>query len=824
MPPVFRARHLLSLCLLLAAAPQSLWAQESPPSALLQSPGAASHHPALVMNSGAHSLAINPAMLALLPGAEAAYLFHHSDHFASGHSLQIATPLFSTVAVGGELHFPTALGHTPQHRAYRLGAAMALGSQSQVGIRYDALASEEDRHLDRFSTWTLALNHAWLPELHSALVIQGIDTPRYAGDWLAPTLQAALGFAMRNGTLRFSTTYTHQLDQRLPRAVGAELWAMPIDGYAHFLSTQITRQGARLGTGATLDFGPFFLNAAAFATAHDQLAWDGLALGVGWRSQPQHSLLRPAQRWVRLRLPGQLDERQPRTPWGPSALSLAHLLMHLDRVAEDPSIDGLLIHVPELRLSYSQVVELRQALARIGQRGKPVVAYLEGSSTRAYYLASVADRLYINPAQGLYVTGLSMSLTFYHDLLTELGVVPQFVKIDRYKTAPDAYLRAEPSPEHLHQLNAYLDGLFERLLSDIAISRALTPAEVSARVDAMPLAPTRAMESQLIDAVIYPDEIASTLAHDFGVTPALLDLDTLPDLRSPLASAHRVAIIFIDGLITGGQSTDVPLLGTLTTGADTISALLEETCARPDVAAIILRIDSPGGSAVASDLIYRAVSRCGEFKPIIASMGGVAASGGYYVAAAAQRIFATPVTITGSIGIFAGKFDLSPLLARLGVHTFLIGRGKVADLFSPFSAWDEDRLERMQAHIAFLYDLFVEQVAQGRHMSSDQVRALGEGRIWSGSAAVAKGLVDSEGGLLDAVAYLRRSQGMDGPITWLLLPPRGPWSAFQLELPSLTTLSGGSAAALIGVIAQGLAALHLDAAPLALLPYRVDLH
>jgi protease-4 len=427
------------------------------------------------------------------------------------------------------------------------------------------------------------------------------------------------------------------------------------------------------------------------------------------------------------------------------------LLQRLEALANDAAVPAVAVRVGDLPLGPGRIEELRAALVRIGAK-KPVLAYVTGGRTKEYWLATAATGIAIAPGAMLDVTGVSSTRYYLRDALGRAGIAFEVVAMGAYKSAPEPLVRDAPSAPAQENLESLLDEGFARFVADVSAARRLPPEKVRALVDQGLFGAREAKEAGLVDAVIWPDEAASWLKTAGGTGLALGG----PYRPEPIRSARRwgrppvIEIVRVDGTIIPGRSRGGILAGAV--GAETVVAQLRAAAADPEVKAIVLRVESPGGDGFASDLIWRAVQQARAKKPVVASMGDLAASGGYLAAAAAETIVAEPATLTGSIGVFVVKPELSGLLAKLGVTRFASARGELAQLESLGKPWTEKERKAVERQIEAFYATFVDRVAEGRRLPKDKVEAVAGGRVWTGRQAMERGLVDRLGSLDDAIA------------------------------------------------------------------------
>ncbi len=434
---------------------------------------------------------------------------------------------------------------------------------------------------------------------------------------------------------------------------------------------------------------------------------------------------------------------------------------------DDPRVRGLVVKVGGAALPWATMQELRAGLQAFAATGKPTLAWAEslgeGNGTVDYVLATAAGEVWLQPSGELGLLGIAAETTFLRGALDKLGVEPQLDKRYEYKSAADRLMNTEFTAEHREAIDAVVGSTWDVALATIAESRGLAVDRVRELADSAPHGADAALAAGLVDRLGYRDEVYADARRRVGDDVDLLFADRWSPRRRATGALRRrqgvVALVEGHGAIVTGRSGGDPR-GTRM-GSDTVCAALRAAREDEHVRAVVFRVDSPGGSAVASDTIWREVVLTREAgKPVIVSMGALAGSGGYYVACPADLILAQPATITGSIGVLGGKLVVSDLLDRVGLTTGTVRRGGAASMFSPrerFSAAEQQRLAQMLDRV---YADFVDKVAQGRRMSTDAVDAVARGRIWSGTDALRHGLVDELGGLRDAARIARARGGL----------------------------------------------------------------
>lgn len=419
-------------------------------------------------------------------------------------------------------------------------------------------------------------------------------------------------------------------------------------------------------------------------------------------------------------------------------------------------------------LGWASLQELRAALVRVRNAGGHVFAYLEGTSLKDYYLASAAEQVYIHPAGELSTFGLAGTTLYFKAALDKLGVAVEALRVDEYKSAHEPFTRTGPSEADRKQREEIVGDTFDQIVRDIAQARGLTIAQVRGLVDEAPHGPEQALAAKLVDKVVHRDEVIESISSNLGARVRFASFSDTDHEQPTWSSAPYIAVVVVEGTIIDGESRTIPFLGIQFAGGDTLVAQLRGLRSDPMCKGIVLRVNSPGGSALASDVIWREVARTQEAfektprksPPIVVSMGDVAASGGYYIATGARQVFASATTLTGSIGVVSLHFDVSGLLARLGISTATFQRGKNADIASIYKPFTDDQRARMDASIRRVYDLFRRRVADGRKLTIEQVDELGRGHVYSGVDAKQLKLVDELGGLHEALRAVKARAGV----------------------------------------------------------------
>ena len=491
---------------------------------------------------------------------------------------------------------------------------------------------------------------------------------------------------------------------------------------------------------------------------------------------------------------------------------------------------GVLLKLDAVELSMAQLEELRGLVKKARREGKVVAAWLGGSTSNgSYLLASACDKVYLHPAAGLDLVGISAEVQYFKGAMDLVGVGAQYAQRSEYKSGPEPFTRTGASPAAAEEMGVLVDDLYAVLITGIAEGRGRSPEETKALVDGGPYSAREALANGLVDGLYYPDELGEDLDGVFPEDYHLVSEYGREVDESGWKPQRAVAVVVVDGTIADGRSSPGGLLSGPATGSESVVESLDEAAESSAIKAVVLRVDSPGGSAFASDDIWRAVERVKQTgKPVVVSMGGYAASGGYYVAAGADSIWAEPSTITGSIGVYGGKYNGEGLFGKLGINTEITARGRNASMFSLSRPMDDIEYAALDRLIGETYDQFKERVAAGRGLEPAEVEAAARGRVWSGTRAKEQRLVDNHGGFFEALDDARLRAGMDpkAPYTLVLMDPWSGPTSLPGRVAHMGRLLKAAAAPEIAVPAEvsrfwQLSALR-DTRVFALMPYQLS--
>ncbi len=454
-------------------------------------------------------------------------------------------------------------------------------------------------------------------------------------------------------------------------------------------------------------------------------------------------------------VPYQLEEAEPASSgysmdWlRPERPTLWHVVSALRHAAKDDHIDALVLHIDDVDWGWAKIADVRDAISAFRAAGKPVYASLTGGGEREYLLASAADYIGAPPLSVLQLDGLTASALFMRGTLDKLDITPNFTHSGTYKSGVEGLTRSDMSEPAREALQSLLDDIYATLIDSLAAARGMAADSVAGLLDDGPYEVEAAWSVGLIDSVLYRSDLDS-LATGGGDERSTLRLTRYMERMRQVPRRSRVALVMASGVIAEGRSREAPGDRSVL-GSETLVKALRQARDRGPVKAIVLRIDSPGGSAPASDEIWREVERCRDKKPVVASMSDYAASGGYYIAVGADSIVAQPGTITGSIGVYGGKLNVLGLYRKLGLNVQTLSRGQHAEMLSPFRDFTEVEARRFQESMDVVYRTFVGRVSDGRGLDADEVERYAQGRVWSGVAAAERALVDDLGGLQQAI-------------------------------------------------------------------------
>lgn len=806
---------------------------------------------------GAESVFNHAAGLGFLEGFEFAggYTANLSgDGPGSGFSGVLGIPLgvlnlgfgLSRLSDGPELDT-----HTTR---FDVGFAFGAGNVASLGFNWHGLYSDTFDQIDDYSTWSVSTTLRPFRAMSLALALDRFDQPKLGASSLHPVVRISLG--IRPGTERVTIggEFQRVTSDGGGLKAGGSLRAMivpglAIGGYGRFVSPgegqldagrpEVVEWGAYLSLAEGR--GAYSLDVSVDGrapTGGDQGSGTNLSVWVKTTSYRRPSLTSPTNLVVEVPIAGPIPERPEGGLFSAGPTPFAYYLAALDVIAGDPDVSGVLVKM-QAPPGWGQAWELRQALTRLKDRGKKVVFYVPtGLDMRGLYMASIADHLMMHPAGAAILPGLAITRTYLAGMLDKLGIKAEIVRLEEFKSAPERLTEEGPSDPSVQQTAEMLETYKRIWLESVAEGLGKEEADLEVIIGETPQVMTQAKDAGIVDELVYDDAVDDTLKRLFGGdVRRVRGYRPAPQSWRRWGGQRRIVIIPVVGNIVDGKSGSlpIPIIGGASSGDETLVPALNAAAASGDVVGIVLRVSSPGGSVMASEKIRRAVEQAARKKPLVISFGDVAASGGYYVSTVGERILATPLTVTGSIGIFNGKADLSGLYEKLGLTTHTQKTHERADAMSFARAWTDEERERAQAAIKAYYDVFVGYVATSRKMDKDKAYGVAKGRVWMGDKALENGLVDAHLGLWDAIGEIRAEAGVGSePLTLDYLPKPGlfasltRWFASAVGLIDNSELLIAEDALMKGLAApviralRTLAGLQLTGEPMARMPFDVE--
>jgi len=514
----------------------------------------------------------------------------------------------------------------------------------------------------------------------------------------------------------------------------------------------------------------------------------------------------PIKKYVEFTLGGTYTDTKTVSTFGTSSTkTLRGLFKKLDLLKDDDEIAGILFKIENVSVGWATLQEIRNKLHEFRETQKETIGYLESGGNAEYLLAAAMDRVVLIPTGSLNLTGLRAEVLFYKGLLEKLDIQADMLAMGKYKSGVEPYMRDGMSDAFRESMTALLDDLYAQLLAHIAESReGITAEGVADLINSGPFTAEEAQAQKLVDALQYYDELLDTLktaspdedvqivkpdyerkrkVPDMNSFAGLMQLLSMlnPPQRARSTAENQIALIYANGPILPNIESFFASMPVIT--PETLKEAFEKARTDDSVRAVVLRIDSPGGSALASDLIWREVMLTQREKPVVVSMGDIAASGGYYIAMAAGTIVAHPSTLTGSIGVFGGKLNMKGFYNKIGLTKEIIAHGQNATLYSDYGGFTPTERERVEKMMKTVYKDFVSKAAEGRSKSYDDINEIAQGRVWTGKQAKALGLVDELGGLDTALSIAKEQAGFtdDDDVNLIVLPKQKPFLEELLE-------------------------------------------
>ncbi len=772
-PRCLRFVLLSAAALLCVCSAPSAQAQEPVPLARAERVPEPGRNVASSDNSSA--LVVNPANLAFMPGAEFRWLWVRTGQGASsparGHSFALAGALPFGIATGIRMDFvrPPSASPAPYDSPFTwLTWGLSFGGKAGALGLSVAHIYARDRQVDGPTSLTIGTTLRPGSVISIGAVAHDVNAPR---TMFGAQLDRSYSFAgavrpLGNESFELGVEgrYYSDADKWVPRGtLGIQVPHVgTLRGDVAFIEPAGATKVQYVATAALdIAFPHMTLTGGGmFGSALGGSDGAGFISGIALTSWRERGVPAPA-RAVRVRIEDT-----------PGTRKHIHLLAKLWAMSADPEVDAVVLHLKtEPASSFAHANELADAIDLLKAHGKRVICHMESEGGRALYVCAHADRIVLNPAGGIRFSGLRSQYTYLAGLLTKLGVRAEFVRIGAYKSAPEQFTRETSTPPAREEHEQNLREIEAELIADIARSRHMGPEALRAAVAQGPFTAPEALRAHLVDGYAFDDELRTVASEVLGRSVVLDDdWESFPDRT--FGDRASIALVYLDGDMIDGNSRRIPLLDMRLAGSYTIARALRTAREDPAIRAVVFRIESPGGSSMAADVIWREAELTAKVKPLIVSMGTVAASGGYYASVASRLVYATPFTTTGSIGIFYGKADIEQLLHKIGVNVETLRTAPRADAESIFRPFTDDERIALGGKVKQFYDVFVDRVSRGRHMSPAQVDAVARGRVWMGRAALAHGLIDRLGGIRQALDEARRLTQLpeDAPLVELPVP------------------------------------------------------
>ncbi|MFH1130015.1 MAG: signal peptide peptidase SppA [Pseudomonadota bacterium] len=767
--------------------------------------------PAITGNEDASETEVNPGALGMLNSWS--LFLHHSELSrggrvqGAGDAILFASPFpwFKPLVFGLGFQWlrpPLAIGYENSVKL-SFATGLRLSSSVSLGLGIHSFVCDHDQALSGLTTLDVGLLLRPFEWLATGLAIRNLTTPVYDGLPLQRIYDLEL-------TLR--PLLTRRLEMGLGLRIGERrgdtdphfrLITEPLSGFRFFGQLEILRRDfyrtdpLRANDPAMTDvratFGvEFNLEQVSLAVstvlgrkmplasndhplANDSAAgvFQGAGVTLKIRGENFSPLTTFRKRMVSISLKEKISQHR-----------MINIIGWFRKIEQRDDVSGVLIKIDGFNAGWAQTQELRSWLQRLRRAGKKSYAYVTSPSAQEYYLAAAADQILLDPAGGIAMKGMASRNLYFQGLFEKVGVNSQFIRIGDFKSAPEVFTRKGPSPAAQKVSESLLSDLYSQLIGDLALDRKIPVSAMQETVEQGPFIPPIALSKGLVDELVEPGDLEDKISE--------LSNSKLSDPRILVRSPSRwpvgptIAVIIVEGEIVRGESYVVPLLKQHMVGDETIVSALTTARLDSNVKAVVLRINSPGGSAIAADRIWREVRRTNKTKPIVVSFADVAASGGYFAGCAGKRIFAKPATITGSIGIYTGKFDLSGLMSKLGLTSYTFKKGKRADMQAYDRPYTDEELKFILSRLQYYYRQFLRAVGDGRKMTMDEVHRLAQGRVWTGYQARVRNLVDAYGGLTDAIEYAKTLTGLSKrPVGLVVLPKeKRRWLSKAIKLVS----------------------------------------
>lgn len=641
-----------------------------------------------------------------------------------------------------------------EYKEWIWAGGFELTSGVQLGLAYRYFSDGPDFYNNRHF-WNLGIAGGYGPKWRYGVVFSNLNQGRVNGERTETEMRYSLAFKP------YGPNFTIAADMALSTGMSVS------DADLTYHASYTPIRGLYLYGGLDSDQN-FMLGFRTnlieyFVGARSRFSEGGDGRGttayVGVTDHRQPSITRQPQRRLSLAISGRPSENPVRPVFGRQPEAYATVLTTIYRAAKDPSISSMVLDLKRLRLGLAQAQELRSAIGFFREHGKRVTCYMQGANNISYFVAAGCDEILIPPVSRVNLVGLRAELSFYAGTLDKIGVEMELLRIGKYKSATEAYMRESSSEEYRVEINHLLDETYDQFVSAIAEGRKISSDSVMALIDQGPFTSEAALAAGLVDGLVYRDRLVGDYLKGLPQISFKRYLsDTL--MNDSWQKRPKIAVVVAEGDVVD-QLSGLPFGSDDKVTPGAMSRAFAAAVSDPEVKGIVLRVNSPGGEALAGEAIHRAAERAAEKKPLVVSMGNVSASAAFYFSTPAERLFASPGTVTGSIGIFGGKADLSGLYEKVALHKELYTRGRYAGMMTFSRAFTEEERAKYFSQLRAMYDHFVDLVADNRNLPVDSIEALSQGRVWSGRDARRVGLIDELGGLKEALDYAASELGLD---------------------------------------------------------------
>lgn len=697
-------------------------------------------------------LKFNPAGLGLSHEFQGYFLHTHSDsNFKGDYALFLSARGlgFSAEWLGNEIK--------PKYRKYTLGSGFKILNGFYLGSSYSWFGSKNKDYND-LSSWNAGFLMRPISFISLGGVVNDLNRPFFRGE--KTNISFDLGLALRPIGDRVTLSVDGIMDEKdkaEDTKTRYQVAIEPLDGL--ILSGDMDDDG-NYGVNFRVNFP--FSGFGSYNTVNKDQEYQKGVVYWNFSDEMYRTLFQRKDNFLEFKLSGKIEEEKNAGIFSKKRATLLDIVQDIERAKKDKRVKGLLVKLDLLNAGMGKIQELREAFLDFRQNGKVVIFFMEGGSNKEYYLASSGNKIVMLPTGYLDLTGISAEVTFIKKTLEKLGIEADFEHIGDYKSASDLLTRDSMSEAHREMMNWLLDDLYKQMTEDIAEQRGISQEELKTKIDQGPYSAKEAKEKGLVDDLAFYDQIDDIIKDLTGGKPCKRSFRQYAEEKNHRYSwgiPPKIAVIFATGLIISGESGNNIFLGKMM-GSETIARAIRKAREDKSIKAIVFRIDSRGGSGIASDVIWREIILCKGKKPFIVSMSDVTASGGYFIACPGDTIIADPGTITGSIGVISGKFNLSGLYKKIGFSTQILKRGEHSDFYTSKRGFTEEERNIVKKQTKEFYDDFVNKVAQGRKKSFDDIDKIGRGRVWTGNQAKANGLVDELGGLKQAIEIAKIKAGI----------------------------------------------------------------